>query len=48
VDVSNRTSSAAEEDDSKIDEQPNRVHYSNTAHVTDNITITQPMYINQQ
>ena len=48
VDVSSRTSSTTREDDDyTTDGQSHRTPDSDTIHVTDNITITQPVYIDQ-
>lgn len=50
VDVSSRTGNTTDDEssDATTDERPDRTANSNTAHITDNIIITQPVYVDQQ
>ena len=42
------SSTTSEDDEHTSDEGQHRTPASNTAHITDNITITQPVYVDQQ
>ena len=50
MDISSRTNSTMEgdDDDCRIDERSGRTADRDNARITDNITITQPVYVDQQ